>query len=1245
MNKIIFSVFSFFFSISPFFAQSDYEKGWKAFQKNNREEARKYFSQDTSNPEAMLSLALIDLNENKLNEAFLNFTRFYESSPNPYPYLYAVSSLPFLSSNGKVTGDKKMAFFEKIINDPKMNGTLKSMIYGDMGDYYFERNNTRKAEENYSKIAAIENWEVLGTFDNISGSGFDKDWGAVDKSRNEDVFKNSVNADVNWYYPGKNSENKWFYFDYYFYLNDAIIYAQSFVNSPITQEAYLRAGNSGSLKIWVNDALVSSVSDERNCDLDIYAYKVKLNAGTNRLLVQIGTGEIERANFLIRLTDENGNPLPGITSSEKHEEYSKSAEIYDTKELPFFAEEFFIDKIKMDKKNPLNYLLLAETYLRNDKAYEGTKTLKALEEINGKSTLVAYKLYEAYIRSKNHTDTEKEIEYIKKNDPNSFHSLSSKYSDAIQSEKYTEAEDICNQTIQMYGDSETTDGWRINLASFQKKFEDVISLSKEMYKKYPSSYQYMYLNSLIEQNVSKNPRKAISIIENYLKKYRSSDALTLLANLYFEQGNAAKGLAALNKRSNEKPYATGYYHNTMTMLSNMQQYNEALKISEKEMKLTPFLPDVYIQRGYIFKNLNMTEEAKSNFRKAIYYAPTSYDARTQLRLLEKSKEIFLLFPESNLQELIAKAPSQAEYPDDNSVVILNEKQQVIYPEGAKEYRYDLATKILNKSGIEEWKEYAIGYNGYWQKLIVDKAEVIKSNGTISKAETNDNRIVFTNLEVNDVLHLEYRMQDLSGGKLAMQFFDDFKFQYGVPIIKSKFSLLLPEDKKFNFSVKNANIQPSISKKEDMSLYTWEMENVPAVKSEPYMGTLADIAPTLHYSSISNWKYVSDWYKDLTFSKFKTDYVLKETYNKLLKNNEKASKLEKAKIFYHYILENITYSSVDFMQSNYIPQKASRTITTRLGDCKDLSTLFVSLCRMADIDANLVLILTRQNGTDNLIMPTVNFNHAIAQLNIDNKTYYLELTDNSLPFGAIPGDDLNAQILPIPFNGGKENSSLIKLDISQRPINQSVRTHNIIINGNDMEIKREKTSYGATASIVRNRYKALSSDEQLKRSNETIAANFIVPAKVSDLQFSELTTLTDSVSEKYTITVVGALQEVAGMKIFRFPWSDINSLDIVASETRKYPMRYWSYQHEDRTLETIILTLPKGKKLVEIPENKRFECANGIYSLTFDTKNPNQIVAKRYFERTKDVVSVEDYPKFRDFLNNVSESDNRQFALK
>ncbi|MBP1676383.1 MAG: transglutaminase protein [Bacteroidetes bacterium] len=1229
--------------------KNDYEKGWENFSKNERAEARKNFELALKNPEtkcdALFSLALLDWNEEHNKEAFDKFRLAFETTENPDAYLYAFSSLPLMPRASEIFNPDVLAFFEKTAANPKTNGTIRTMLYENLGEHYTKVKNTLKADEYYNKMGALKNWQVLGTFDNTSGSGFSKDWGAISNKKPGDIFKNKVNADITWYTPPFNKPNNWFAFDYYFYLNNAIMYAQTYVNSPDDKEVFLRAGTSGSVKIWVNDALVGSVVEERNCDLDIYGYKVKLNKGYNRIVVQIGASEINQANFMLRLTDENANPLSNLTSTSENKEYTPSTEKFFNNDLLFFAEKFFIDKIAANKHNPLNYFLLSEVYLRNDKSYEAIKTLRSAEALFGKSTLSSYRLHEGYYRAKNQTDQEKELETIKNTDPNSSFALQAKFDELIESEKYTEAAEICQKVKSLYGESSVTENWDLNLLSYQKRFDDMIAMAKELYKKYPNKANYMQLNYLIESNMSKNPKSAISVIEKYAKRISDNDVNGVLANAYINLGDSEKGLALLYDRIKNNPYAVEYYSELITTLFNMQQYGKAIELSDKALLLAPYISAFYTTRGFIYKNMNQTDKSRENFQKSVYYGPTSYESRNQLRLLDNKKEFYELFPKTDLQQLISKAPGASDYPEDNSVILLNEYQHIIYPEGAKEYRYEIATKILNQSGIELWKEYGIGYS-YYQKLIIDKAEVIKANGTTVKAETNnDNQVVFTNLEVNDVLHLEYRIQDMSSGKLANHFFDDFLFKYSIPTLISRYSILVPDSKEFKYTVSNGNVQPKIEKIENMKLYCWELNNQTAVKDESHMSSLVDIAPTLHLSSMPDWQYVSDWYKDITTSKFKSDYVVKETLSTLLSGKENLSQLAKARLFYEYILSNFAYSSVSFLQSNFIPQSASRTITTRLGDCKDLSTLFVALCRESGINANLVLISTRDRGNNTLPLPSIGFNHCIARLIIDNRTYYLELTDNHLPFGAALKEDINAQILPIPFADEQAGSALIKMQMPDRTPNSSLRRQTVNFAGNDMNIGRANSYYGAIASYKRSDYKNIGAEEQMKSMNQTVADEFNVSAKASALVFGELQSLTDSVTESYVVEVKNAIQDVAGMKIFRLPWTDKNSLKIVSPESRQYPMEYWNYQIEDNTTEILTIELPQGKKFVEAPQNIRYECPSAVFTLSFSPGKAGSYIVTRHFERKQDTIPVSDYPAFRDFLNKVSESDNKNYAFK
>lgn len=1228
--------------------KSNYEQGWISYDKNDRAEARKQFQLAAQDPEfksdALLSLCCINIDEEKEDAAFDVFKEAYEASPNPYPYLYAFSSQGFLRNKNNWLSPKKLAFIQTIVADPKINGTLKAMFREMLGDHYEFVRDFAKSKQCYQDMGTINGWQALGGFDNTSGSGFDKDWGAVAKENAGDKFTCNSGAEVTWFTPPFNKPNNWFAFDYHFALNDIVMYAQTYVNSPADQHVILRVGTSGSLKIWINNALMMVVPEERNCDMDLYACGVNLKQGYNRVLVQIGQSEISDANFMLRFTDEQANPIVGLSSTPVKQAYQASDETKVPEQIPFFAEAFFERKIADEPANPLNKYLLGEVFLRNDKAYEATKVLKNLQQTAPNSTHLSARLVEAYYRAKNQTDRNKELQKIKLTDPNSLDALQVAYGEAIDSEKYTDAESITVKTRELYGEIPSTDEWVIQNYSNLKKYKEIVDYAKIMVEKYPQDYQYMRLNYNIVNN--SDAKKAQKIVEDYCKKYFDEDAIGLLASHLEDAKQIGKALELYRYRIAKMPYTYGYMNKLMAKLYNQEKYKEALAVSDQMMAQTPFQSGNFSSRGYIFKNLRDLESSKEAFRKAIYYNPAEYDARAQLRLLENKKELIEFFPKIELNPLIAKAGNSKTYPESNSLIVLDDNELIVYPEGAKEYRFEMAIKVLNKSGIEDWKEYRIGY-GNNEKLLIDKAEVLKADGSVVKAETNDdNYVVFTNLEVNDVLHLEYRLQDFSTGPLSKHFFKNYSFQYSLPSIKTRFAILAPKDSKFDYLVKNGDLKPEITDVEDQKLYVWQRENVPCIKDEPYISSQNDFTERLYYTSIPDWKFISSWYKDLTHNKLQSDYVLKETISDILKGHEQASVLEKAKLFYEYILTNISYSDVSFLHGNFIPQKASRTITTKLGDCKDVATLFVAMCKEVGINSNLVLISTRNYGNHTMPLPVIDFNHCIAQLDVDGKTYYMELTDKELPFAAALSTDLHSEILPIPLNGEPMGDKLLILDMPQRKLNTNTEYIQLSMDGNNLKVKSKSVFLAAEASKMRHMLKGISPEEQVKTITQNITSIYNAQVKVSDFTLENLDNLSDSVLMSFNYDWNNSVQDVAGMKILKMPWGVSSKwMELVSSETREHNLELWNFMDTDTYESVLTFTLPKGKKFASVPANVDLSCANAAYSLRFELKNPGMLVARRTMKRLTDEVTPDQYDAFRKFIFGTNENDNKQYAVQ
>ena len=210
---------------------------------------------------------------------------------------------------------------------------------------------------------------------------------------------------------------------------------------------------------------------------------------------------------------------------------------------------------------------------------------------------------------------------------------------------------------------------------------------------------------------------------------------------------------------------------------------------------------------------------------------------------------------------------------------------------------------------------------------------------------------------------------------------------------------------------------------------WKRTNIPALSlKEDYSPISSDLKNTIEAGTIKSWSDISNWYSDLVKKNLKSDKITKDTFNTIFpKGTANLSDDEKAKAIYSYIEKNITYSSLDFRQSGYVPQKPSKTITTKLGDCKDVSTLFVALSEYAGLKSNLVLVSTNDNGFNSMRLPSKDFNHCIVQTKIDNKVVFLELTDKYLPYRMLPTSLYNANALVISFDKKEnETSKLISI---------------------------------------------------------------------------------------------------------------------------------------------------------------------------------------------------------------------------
>lgn len=1245
---VLFFVALFFCS---FFSHADeYDDAWEAINNNDRKKATELLLKAAQNPkraaDAYMTLIILSNFNGQAENATPYFEKLMEVAPDAYPYAYAMWFNEAIAGGYGNKTKAQRKFLEKCLQDPKANGSIKAAARYGLASHYSATNDLQAAMKEWKQIGGIDQWQFVGPFDNVSSSGFDKDYPPIAQPEASAKFLSANNATIEWFTPKTLGYDCWTFPTYYIKERDMLSYSQSFVNFPADTEGVICVGFGGNVKVWVNDKLVISEYEELTTEVDATKAICNFKKGYNRILIQNGTTK-GSAYFLVRLTDKNYNTLPNLTYTSKFQAYPKETSTgYDqSKVIELSAETFFLNKIKAEPNNLLHYYLLCETYLRNKKIFQAQNIVAELVNKAPKNSVAIYEQLQCFSKAKNRTDLVTLMESLKEQDPTCLFSISLQMQQFIDEEKYEEALEVLNKRIKMYGENSETLKNQIDLAIKQNKLEPALAMIKQGYDQYPDDLSYVRMWYNIQKRVYKDSKAALKVYEKYNDDYFSESLIGDLASEYMELGMNDKAIKLWQKLESTYPNDADYINTLTQYYYGKKDSDKALEYVNKQLALAPYSSSYWESLAQIYEQKEDSKEAIKAFKQSLYYNPNAYDTRRKLALLEKQEDITKLLPNSNGYDLIRTTKSADKEQQYDWYYILDEKTKIVYPDGTSEEYYNMAIKILTDKGIETWKESSLPY-GYSQRLVIEKSEVVKKNGKKTAAERNDNELVFTNLEKGDAIYFKYKLESYKRGKLAKEFWDKYIFNAFVPVEQVRYTLIVADKLKFNYKFHNATIEPKVSQKGEFKIYTWELKDEAAMKEETRTPPTVDIGKILHFSSVENWQAIANWYSDLSSPQAKADFEVKKVFKTIFPEGKTFNNEQKARMIYEYVVKNITYSSVSFRQSSHVPQKAAKTINTKLGDCKDLSTLYATLAREAGLEANLVLINTKDNGKNDMLLPSTEFNHCIVKVKVDAKDYYLELTDANLPFASLPISDVEALILEIPYNKMASNETLKPLVSPTRVTDEIRRKTSVTINKNDIVIQSASMKKGHHTAYTRYKYASLNKEKQMEELRKGISNDYKNPVVINDANYTNLDKLEDSVKYDYNYTVKNEVIEIGAMKTFKVPYADIFvRIDHFIEDTRQFPINYWTYEDTDAYSEDMTIQLPAGSTFVEIPKDISAEFNDIKYSLTFKKTSPNTLKVFRSVKISKKNISPEEYVKFREFVNTVTAAEAKYVAFK
>jgi hypothetical protein len=378
-------------------------------------------------------------------------------------------------------------------------------------------------------------------------------------------------------------------------------------------------------------------------------------------------------------------------------------------------------------------------------------------------------------------------------------------------------------------------------------------------------------------------------------------------------------------------------------------------------------------------------------------------------------------------ELIRNAGGLQEYPDADAIIILSDADIEFNEDGTAMTRVHELKKVLTQAGINRYSEEHMNYYRVYDDITVVTARVIKKDGSavdvtedeikdISSApleymniydpDARDMVVSFRNLEIGDCVEIEY-LDRLFHAPMDGQFDGGGVFQRTDPILEKTTKVVGPASKPLKWVVKNGDIDFKKNEEGDKIEYVWSVENMPKVVTEPAMPSFMEIAPTLIFSTIDSWQYISRWWDAMVEPKLEINDDIRQEVADLTAGA--ATRDQKVDAIYHFVAQKVRYMGLGTgKKKGFEPKPVVETYESKYGVCRDVAALMVAMLRQANVDCDIVL--TNMGARVFYDVPYVGFNHAIVAVRNDDGTYtYADPTiENSVDW--LPSMEAEQEVL-------------------------------------------------------------------------------------------------------------------------------------------------------------------------------------------------------------------------------------------
>lgn len=417
---------------------------------------------------------------------------------------------------------------------------------------------------------------------------------------------------------------------------------------------------------------------------------------------------------------------------------------------------------------------------------------------------------------------------------------------------------------------------------------------------------------------------------------------------------------------------------------------------------------------------------------------------------------------------------ECSFDTESEAVVLLDEAQTIHTDEQQFITYrHIRIKILKEKGIDE-ANIAIPYYSKDEYMSVDEIEGMVFNmdaggnqlttalerKAIFTEKTNEwwsqKKFTFPGIKVGSIIEYKY--------KVTQKFYyhlDDWEFQRELPTVLSKFKLSIPSNCEFAYMVHKSDQLPVVVKPDSRNgeIY-FEMNNVPALRDEPYMDARHDYLQLVTFqlsahnsSGMGTQKYMTSWDEVtrelMTRSSFggQIGKDLNGTDGFINEMKALASPLEKMRRIYYYARNYMGWNGFYSLESQDGVKSAWNKKT---GNVLEVNMVLLNLLKEAGLEAYPLLVSERSHGKVSTQYPFIDqFNAMYAMVVIDGKKYYLDATDQFTQPEMVPSSVLNTT----GFIVSRKNGGIITI------ADESLQYKESIVN--NLQISADKVIKGTT----------------------------------------------------------------------------------------------------------------------------------------------------------------------------------------